>query len=420
MMIPTMDYEKIFSPFTDPKGKKNINYPIKDIYALYIGNKEETIEIAICQKITDKDGNTIYIDLITNNEYNPNHKEEIYPTKFYTLTSLLTEKTKTRIQSNGYITSFDLIDLYNELNKDIEYETRSWRCDNVEYNAPIFAKTYMRIIPVLTEQETELTQLIANIKTNKNPTIIYGDKGIGKTILVDKLLYYAHHDSTYIDIEKIFMMNYVEMLNKTRTIKHEKNRIKKALEFLKNIKSNLLIIDNVDMTNHFFINTLSTLAKEENIQLVLVASNKKDINLQDNRFSYIEVEEPNDKTKKEIFKLYLDQIEKEKKYKIDFSQEDILDILIDADKINSINQTEITRNPKLGMQIINNAFIIASSKNIKRKKDKVIAKEDFIQALDQDNIKMDNKTKENIKERFKNLEEKKQQKTFLKYLKRVN
>ena len=83
MMVPTMNYDKLFSTFTDPKGKKNIDYPLKDIYALYIGNKEETIEVAICQKTIDENGNTIYIDLITNNEYDPTHPQEIYPTKFY-------------------------------------------------------------------------------------------------------------------------------------------------------------------------------------------------------------------------------------------------------------------------------------------------------------------------------------------------
>ena len=82
--------------------------------------------------------------------------------------------------------------------------------------------------------------------------------------------------------------------------------------------------------------------------------------------------------------------------------------------------TNITKNPKLGMQIIYNAFLISSSKNIKRKKDKVISKKDFIEALDQKNINMDPNTKDEIKERFKNLEDKQKRKTFLKYLKRVN
>ena len=53
------------------------------------------IHTEICQKTIDENKNTIYIDLITNNEHDPTHPQEIYPTKFYTLTSLLTEKTKT-------------------------------------------------------------------------------------------------------------------------------------------------------------------------------------------------------------------------------------------------------------------------------------------------------------------------------------
>ncbi|MBE6150246.1 MAG: ATP-binding protein [Firmicutes bacterium] len=418
MSIPNKDI--IFEPFENPRGKKKIEYPLKDLYAIYIGDDKDIIEVSICKKETDENGNVYYLDLLTKNNYIPNDTNEIKPIKIFTLTSLLPEERKNTILRDGFITNFDLIDLYNDLNTDTEYETYTWKYEGAEYKAPTYAKTYEWIIPLLDEEENELTELIASIRTNPKPVVIYGDNGIGKTTLVDKLLYYAKNDSTYIDINKIFMMDYLEMLNKTKTIKHVKNRIKKALEFLKNINCNLLVIDNIDMKDTFFLETLTTLSKDENIGLVLVASKKKDIDLNNSKYRYIEVTETKEYIKRSIFEFYLNKIEKDKKYKINYSKEDIIDILIDLDKISSNNMTNTTKNPKLGMQIIYNAFLISSSKNIKRKKDKVISKKDFIEALDQKNINMDPKTKEEIKERFKNLEEKQKRKTFLKYLKRVN
>lgn len=80
--------------------------------------------------------------------------------------------------------------------------------------------------------------------------------------------------------------------------------------------------------------------------------------------------------------------------------------------------TDLTKNPKLGIIIISNAYKIATSIKINGKKNNCIRKEDFIMALDQSNINMDNNTKEMIKERFRNLEEKTKQKLFLKYLKK--
>lgn len=418
MVVSIPQKNVLFDPFPNPRGKKKIEYPLKDLYAIYIGDDKDIIEIAICKKEIDENGNTYYHDLITKNNYK--NDDEIKPKKIFTLTSLLPEERKNIVQQNGFITNFDLIDIYNDLNTDSEYETTTWKYEGVEYKAPIYAKTYQWIIPLLDEEENELTELIASIRTNPKPVVIYGDKGIGKTTLVDKLLYYAKNDSTYIDINKIFMMDYLEMLNKTKTIQHVKNRIKKSLEFLKNINCNLLVIDNIDMKDTFFLETLTTLSNDENIGLVLVASKKKDIDLNNSNYQYIEVSEPKDEIKRNIFEFYLTQIEKEKKYKINYLKEEIIDILIDLDKISSNNITNITKNPKLGMQIIYNAFLIASSKNTKRKKDKIITKEEFVKALDQNNIKMDPKTKEKIKERFENLEEKQNKKTFLKYLKRVN
>ena len=410
-----------YEPFSDPKGKKKIKYPLENLYAVYIGDKNEIIEVTICKKETDSEGNTIYHDLLTNATYQTiDTPLEITVIKTFTLTSLLSEKSRKLIQKNGYITNFDLIDIYNELNEDTEYETHNWRKDGIEYQAPIFAKCYEWIVPILDDDEHELTKLIAAIKTTKKPAIIYGNEGIGKTTLIHKLLYYAKNDNSYIDINKIFMLDYNDMLQKTRTIKHIKNRIKKSLEFIKNINYNILVIDNVDVTNDVFLTTLTSLANEENINLVLVAKNKENVDVSNQTYQYIEVKEPKDEIKRNIFKVYLEEIIKQYKIKIDYFIDDIIDILIETDKNNFINTTNFTKNPKLGLQIFYNANIIASSKNIKNKKNKLVTKEDFVEALDQPNINMDSKTKEEIKERFQHLKSIKEQKSFEKHLKKHN
>lgn len=421
MIMSIPDKNIIFEPLENPRGKKIIEYPLQDLYAVYIGDKDEIVEVAICKKEIDENNNIIYHDLLTNNIYKTEMVPlEINAIKVFTLTSLLDEKTRNTILKNGYITNFDLVDLYNNLNEDKGYETYPWRKDGVEHKAPVFAQTYEWNKPIIDEEENELIQLIASIKTNPKPSIIYGDKGIGKTALIAKLLYYAKNDNSLLDTNRIFILDYNNMLNKTRTIKHIKNRIKKSIDFIKNIDCDTLVIDNIDFKDKFFLDTITSIANEENIKLVLVSKNKKDIDLSNSKYNYIEVKEPKEEIKRQIFRLYLEEIEKKLKTKTDCFIEDIIDILIDADKTDCINTTNLTKNPKLGMQIIYNATLIASNRNIKKKKDKILTKEDFIKALDIDNINMDIKTKEEIKGRFKNLETKKEQKSFLKNLKRVN
>ena len=177
-------------PLPDPKGKKKIQYPLENLYAVYVGDKNEVIEVTICKKETDSEGNTVYHDLLTNTIYpTTNIPLDVTTIKVFTLTSLLDKQTRNIIFQNGYITNFDLIDLYNDLNEDKEYKTIKWHHYNIAYEAPIFAKTYEWAIPIIDDVEDVLTKLIASIRVNKKPTIIYGDKGIGKTTLINKLLY---------------------------------------------------------------------------------------------------------------------------------------------------------------------------------------------------------------------------------------
>jgi hypothetical protein len=166
-----------------------------------------------------------------------------------------------------------------------------------------------------------------------------------------------------------------------------------------------LIIDNVDTTNSYFLETINTLSNEENIKTILVAKNKENIDLNNKKYHFIEIQEPSNEIKKQIFENHLNIFIK-KKFDIPYSLDEITDILMDSDKITSLNQINIIQNPKLGKLITYNAYTISEQRSLIPNQKRIITKDDFIKGLDYENINMDPQTKEEIKERFKNLEPK--------------
>ena len=102
-----------------------------------------------------------------------------------------------------------------------------------------------------------------------------------------------------------------------------------------------------------------------------------------------EIKELQDETKREIFNNKLIEIA-EFYLPIYIPIENLIDILLECDKENYMNQTNYTKNPKLGLTIIENAFHVASAKSKES-----IEIDDFIEALKQDNINM-SQTNKNI------------------------
>jgi len=418
--------------FPDSNGIKIIKYPLNELYVVYIGtNSNEIHEITICKKKKDKDNNIFYEDLLTKSIYQTSSKQnEVIALKEFTLTSMLNEKDKIEILKKGFINNEELIDLYSSLNEDNEYHTKygiyypvknSFMQKKELDNVPSFINDFKCTSSIIEDNEDSLATLIMSIKTNKKTTIIIGDKGSGKTQLIHKLYHYAHLNPISINKQDITTINYNNMLENTFTLKHIKNRINKTFDYLKETTRKILIIDDVNFTNNYFINTIIEESKKNNIKLILIATNRKDLNtdeLNENDFEIIKTSELKRKTKKLIIESWIE----ENYISLAKDKNEIISIILDCDETSSINDADYIKNPLLGINILSNALTIANIENNLKEpysiledifrippKTKLKPKH-FIEALELDNIKMDPTTKKVIKERLQNLEEQRKEK----------
>jgi len=152
------------------------------------------------------------------------------------------------------------------------------------------------------------------------------------------------------------------MLENTFTLKHIKNRINKTFDYLKETTRKILIIDDVNFTNNYFINTIIEESKKNNIKLILIATNRKDLNtdeLNENDFEIIKTSELKRKTKKLIIESWIE----ENYISLAKDKNEIISIILDCDETSSINDADYIKNPLLGINILSNALTIANIEN---------------------------------------------------------
>lgn len=390
-----------------------IKYPIENIFAIYLGNKNEIQEMALCQKEIDENGTITYTDLLTKTKYHPtsSNETEVIALREFTLLGILKQTTmRDKILENKYLTNQDLLIIYDAINEDKGYEFEERTRYNKEYQHPSFIKKHDTNFNVhLEEKEEVITQIIMAKETSKKIIVITGENGVGKSTIKDKTFKIKNKNENIIDIT-CWCLDYNEVLKNTITNINIQNRINQTIDYINMCRDKEepnLCIDNVDFSNTFFIEQLTKSAIDNNIFLILISSTKLDQNtLDQNKYKVIEIKQPSEETKRNIFTNVLNKEKEALPLAVD--DEEIISLLLECDKSNCINQSNYTKNPKLGVTIIKNAFTHALA-NFKEK----VEIDDFIEALYLDNINMDLTTKEELKNSFEDLKKIKEEQTQL-------
>lgn len=403
---------KEFHDLPNPNGEKTIKYPLENLYAVYLGTKDEIQEISICRKETDESDNTYYLDLLTKNKYSTssNNENEVIVLKEFTLLGILKNiNYRDKILENQYLTNKDLLALYDALNEDTKHEESEGYYNGAKMPMYCNRKTKSETI-FFTNKDDRFNNLITTITTSNNIIVVTGKKGIGKSTLKERLFEVVNNKiNPYLKCPYLIDIDFNEMIKNAITTKHIKNRIEKTLLFIKKAcySAPILFIDNVDFSNNYFIETLIKETEKENIKVILVSN--KELNedkLNKDNFSIINIKKPDNNTISEILRHHFTihsslNMRNDNPYPCLYNTNDIIKILLECDESHCMNQINNTQNPKLGITIIENAFKIAIITN-----SPYLTHEHFIKALSLDNIDMDKLAIEKATTEFEKLERK--------------
>lgn len=373
-MIQTNPIPKTKAPdipgFPDPKGTKVQKIPLENLYITHIGRKNDIQEITLCQKKIDENGKTYYLELITKNKYTTSKNDDIYISKIQTFLSILNNHNhqiefKT-ILKNGYITSDDIVDVYNILNEDHEYETKYYsRGDGpVYHDCPSFLNRYKDDKHIPEKDDENIANLVIKLTTTNKIIVLNGNEGSGKSIMLNKLNDFIQKQASYFPKTELWKIDYQELMSETISLKHIYSRIKNVFKFLSNQPPSILFIDDVDFNNKHFLKYIEEFHINKKIKLVLIPKKKINENdLNQSVYSTVEIKPPKEETQRKIIQETIKR-EKERTKKnlnlTDTEEEELINILLDTDKTNSLNNN-YDSNPILAKKIVENVFKVASA-----------------------------------------------------------
>lgn len=395
------------------KRKLNKKISIKDLFVVYIGHhtyNEITSEEIIIATKKEETFCTSFRDVITNNKYylysNTYAKNgDLVGFKPLSFISVLKESTyKDDILKKGYIPLEEVIKFYNSLNRKNNHVLTNYQDKKLVHPNCchiINTNTYSEI-PTL-DREQELRELMISLALNKKIVVITGYNGVGKTNLI--------HLLNYIIINNLapeFLQNKLLVSLDYNKLKDEKNHDKTIKEIINFVKENngILIIDGF---KNGIIDDLLLLKsiKENQIKTIITTTTKT---LDEKEFDNIPIKEPSPNTLTTILNNFF--FNSSKKYNISIDEltpllDIIISILIKGTKQKYLNIPEDTdKNPKLSINIINNAFLIA-----KVEKSQNLSINHLIESLNYKDINLTTETKLGITSSLTELTQKSKQKS---------
>ena len=406
-----------FSGFPDPKGIKIQKIPLENLYIAHIGQKNDIQEITLCQKKIDENGQTYYLELITKNKYTTSRNSDIYISKIQTFLSILNNPSHQHefktILKNGYITPDEIVEIYNMLNEDPEYDTKYYsRGDGpVYHDCPIFLNRYKNDKYIPEKEDENIANLVIKLTTSSKIIVLNGNEGTGKSTTLNKLNDFIKKQSSYFQKTELWKIEYPDLMYGTISLKHISSRIQKVFKFLSNQPPAILFIDDVDFKDKHFLRYIEKFYTNKNTKLVLIPKEKideKDLN--QNLYSIIEIKPPKEETQRKIIEETIKREKEKTKKNLDLTkeeEEELITILLDTDKTNSLNNN-YDSNPTLAKKIIENTFKAASAYYQSE-----VYLHNFYYAMCLDNIKMAHdaveRTINRINELSKKVDERKQQ-----------
>lgn len=380
------------------------------------GGRDNAIEIIICKKKEDYHSSK-FIDIITGNtylnynDYRTDNGDIVVLNTIPLISAIKSGTFKDEVIKTGYINKNDLIALYNALNSKNGYIITIEKNKNKnnepkeitilnrkKYNKP---PTYLRY--------QELRQLMISLAMNNKTIVITGENGTGKTALVEQLAYLIQTNEVppFLKNQLIFEIN-IPKLKINKKQKEIEHIIEEIISYAKE-KDAILFIDDADEileANENNVNTIALIryeAEKENVRIITTINSRTFENnsaLKDT-FDIITLEEPQDTDLEKIGEKFFIDETSNKNISLKIINEnlnEIVNILVKSTKSESINYISQKTNPGLLIEIIQNCFAIAQTKN-----EKSLTFETIIESLNKNN-NIENSKKEKATQEIKELQ----------------
>ncbi len=397
-------------------------YPIKNMYVVKVGNliKGDFYDKFIFRFFTiakfkkhSSDFDSYYKDLLSDssyylasNNYNVKDYQQCcntpipilnYLKEFSDLEEIKEIESKTL--QTGYMTRADIVKLYSVINKEEkvsnpeanksdmpkEKEVPKMTAQNAPFPSQQATGKIMNDKVYVTEpiigREAELKQLILTLASQKKSPILVGPSGVGKTALVEELVYKIQKNSVpdFLKNKPIVEMKVSSIVAGTRYRGDFEEKLIQTLEQVKK-QNALLFIDEIHTiygagsSSKCDLDIAEILKQEidrENLRVIGTTTEEEyqEYFSQDalkRRFQVIEVKEPTEKLLSQIvYKVFRDY-EAQTNISLASLQDDlasIISLLIAATKKECRNYLDKTHNPDLIINMIDMAFANARIEN---------------------------------------------------------
>ena len=376
------------------KLKNNKKYNLNDLFVAYMGIKRSSeikrIETIICQYKHNEYGHHTYTDVLSGNKYLlwTDYKVEYGENAIFNPMSLLSTiksgEYKNNLLEKGYVTKEQLIAIYNALNGNTGYiETKKEQQENQQekIDSCIILNNKKYNIPPTINREDELEKLMISLALNKKIALIVGDKGTGKTALVDQLAFLIQENKVpdFLKNKIIIEVNLPTLQRKETKKDTIENRIKNIIDYAKENQA-IIFIDEADdivtpieesQETKNVMEMLKHTANREEIKIIATTNDTNYQNYEKNpefkqKFDIIKISEPN----KDLLTNIITQNINDQALLNNISIEqikhlipEITTILITSTISNAINSSNEEKNPGLVLSIIDKSFAIAKVKN---------------------------------------------------------
>lgn len=249
------------------------------------------------------------IELLKNN--NDNFINEIY------------EKTL----NNKYISTKEL--------KQVLYILNGVNVNNHKVNSKYFtilSNKKFKLQPCI-GRDNEINTLIHSLAERKKLTLLIGERGVGKTTIIDELVYRIKNNNIpkFLKKQMIIELDLSKLFFNPKDTKNIENAIIETIEFAKKNKA-IIFIDKIDDLNKYDLKIFKLIKQAiEHFNLKVIGTTNNDNNSKeflDDIFNKIKVEEPTEEILYEI----INQVFKDysKNNNINIPAEDKLDTIINV------------------------------------------------------------------------------------------
>lgn len=346
------------------KTSKTNEYQLSELYTLWLAigseSKVQGEEIVICKKLD----NETYQDVLTDQIYPYNNfksSQKGRPVVFNALPILQRIKNP---KMKDLVLRLEKID--KDIAKILYYHINDIKIERFTPDTCTILSDKKITNDPSKFRESELESLLISIALNKKPILLTGTSGIGKTSLVEKLIYLKNQNKL-----PEFLKNTEILELNLASLDSPKKELTNILSYIKENKAILYIsgINDLDLSNDSILSLLINEATRQQAKIIISTNDPSYKNYQ-NIFEIIELKELTEEQIKEIATNKFKELEEDSNISIKNIEpniQEIVSIIYECTQDNqSINFNNNITNPGFVTSIIEKSFALAKSKNAKQ------------------------------------------------------